>query len=98
MSCPIARTEIGRPSRRNRAFLQVLSGCPLSPHTATVELRRLVSMQTRRAFLVAALSVAVSLPLAADWPNTERVDLDAVYRIKEEGLQRSTGTARVRTA
>jgi carboxypeptidase Q len=46
-------------------------------------------MQTRRAFLVAALSVAVSLPLAADWPNTERVDLDAVYRIKEEGLQRS---------
>src|SRR6476659_4663652 len=45
--------------------------------------------QTRRAFLVAALSVAVSLPLAADWPNTERVDLDAVYRIKEEGLQRS---------
>src|SRR4029453_8561779 len=89
MSCPIARTEIGRPSRRNRDFLQVLSGCPLSPRTATVELRRLVSMQTRRAFLVAALSVAVSLPLAADWPNTERVDLDAVYRIKEEGLQRS---------
>src|SRR4029450_13339142 len=47
-------------------------------------------METRRAFLIAALSVAVSLPLAADWPNTERVDLDAVYRIKDEGLQRPT--------
>jgi hypothetical protein len=31
----------------------------------------------------------VGLPLAAEWPTTERVDLDAVYRIKDEGLQRS---------
>jgi len=35
---------------------------------------------------MAALCV---LPLAADWPLTERIDLDAIYRIKEEGLQRS---------
>jgi len=47
-------------------------------------------MQTRRTFLVAVLlSVVVAFPLAADWPITERVDLDALYRIKDEGLQRS---------
>jgi carboxypeptidase Q len=47
-------------------------------------------MPTRRTFLVAALfAVVVGLPLAADWPNTEKVDLDAIYRIKDEGLQRS---------
>src|SRR5207344_2223046 len=28
-------------------------------------------------------------PLAADWPVTEKLDLDALYRIKDEGLQRS---------
>ncbi|HEY6895474.1 MAG TPA: peptidase, partial [Rhodanobacteraceae bacterium] len=39
--------------------------------------------------LSAALTVLVGLPLAADWPITEKVDLDAVYRIKDEGLQRS---------
>lgn len=37
----------------------------------------------------AALSVLAVLPLAADWPLTEKVDLDAVYRIKDEGLQHS---------
>ena len=39
--------------------------------------------------LTAMIAVAVGLPLAADWPATEKIDLDAVYRIKEEGLQRS---------
>jgi hypothetical protein len=29
------------------------------------------------------------MPLAAQWPSADRVDLDAVYRIKDEGLQRS---------
>jgi carboxypeptidase Q len=37
----------------------------------------------------AALAAFVVLPLAADWPVTEKIDLDAVYRIKDEGLQRS---------
>ena len=47
-------------------------------------------MNTRRTFLIAASWAALAaLPLAADWPATEKVDLDAVYRIKEEGLQRS---------
>ena len=35
------------------------------------------------------IAVLVGLPLAADWPVTEKLDLDAVYRIKDEGLQRS---------
>src|SRR6267142_5163640 len=39
--------------------------------------------------LTATLAVLVVLPLAADWPVTEKIDLDAIYRIKEEGLQRS---------
>jgi carboxypeptidase Q len=37
----------------------------------------------------ALIGLLVSLPLAADWPVTEQLDLDAIYRIKEEGLQRS---------
>jgi len=39
--------------------------------------------------LVAALAVLVTLPLAAQWPATEKLDLDALYRLKDEGLQRS---------
>jgi len=35
------------------------------------------------------MGLLVGLPLAADWPVTEKLDLDAIYRIKEEGLQRS---------
>jgi hypothetical protein len=31
----------------------------------------------------------VGLPLAAQWPVTEKLDLDAIYKIKDEGLQRS---------
>ena len=40
-------------------------------------------------FFVAFFALLVGLPLTADWPTTEKVDLDAVYRIKDEGLQRS---------
>src|SRR5947207_10771282 len=39
--------------------------------------------------LTAVLAVLVGLPLTAQWPATEKLDLDAVYKIKEEGLQRS---------
>src|SRR4029453_6273909 len=47
-------------------------------------------MKFHRTFaLTALIAVLVSLPLAADWPVTEKIDLDAIYRIKEEGLQRS---------
>jgi carboxypeptidase Q len=47
-------------------------------------------MSVRRTLvLTAAIAVLVGLPLAADWPVSEKLDLDAIYRIKEEGLQRS---------
>ena len=47
-------------------------------------------MHYRRTFATTALiAVLVGLPLAADWPATEKPDLDAIYRIKDEGLQRS---------
>jgi carboxypeptidase Q len=47
-------------------------------------------MTLRRTLAVAAaLSALVVLPLAADWPVSEKIDLDALYRIKDEGLQRS---------
>jgi hypothetical protein len=47
-------------------------------------------MPFRRTFALSAIiAVLVGLPLAADWPVTEKLDLDAIYRIKEEGLQRS---------
>jgi len=47
-------------------------------------------MKIHRTFaLTTVIAVLVGLPLAADWPVTEKLDLDAVYRIKEEGLQRS---------
>ena len=39
--------------------------------------------------LTFVLSLLVGLPLAAQWPVTEKLDLDAIYKIKEEGLQRS---------
>jgi carboxypeptidase Q len=48
-------------------------------------------MKIHRTLAFAAiLGVIIGLPLAADWPITEKLDLDAIYRIKEEGLQRST--------
>ena len=47
-------------------------------------------MKIHHAFaLTAMMAVLVGLPLAADWPATETLDLDAIYRLKEEGLQRS---------
>ena len=47
-------------------------------------------MNIRRAFAaVVALIALLVLPLRAQWPVTERPDLDALYRIKQEGLQRS---------
>ena len=39
--------------------------------------------------LVAVVAALAVLPLGAQWPVTEKIDLDAIYRIKEEGLQRS---------
>src|SRR6266704_1948137 len=49
-------------------------------------------MQVRRTLALGAIiAVLVGFPLAADWPVTEKLDLDAIYRIKEEGLQRSKG-------
>jgi hypothetical protein len=47
-------------------------------------------MKIHRTFApTAVIAVLVGLPLAADWPVTEKMDLDAVYRLKDEGLQRS---------
>jgi len=49
-------------------------------------------MQFRRGFTLSAavlLLVSFPLPLSAQWPITEKLDLDAIYRIKDEGLQRS---------
>jgi carboxypeptidase Q len=39
--------------------------------------------------LVALFAAIFALPLAAQWQSGDKVDLDAVYRIKDEGLQRS---------
>jgi carboxypeptidase Q len=47
-------------------------------------------MKIHRTFvLTTVMAVLVGLPLAADWPVTEKLDLDAIYRIKDEGLQHS---------
>src|SRR5512138_1592668 len=47
-------------------------------------------MLRRRVFAAAALiALLLGLPVAAQWPATEKLDLDAIYRIKDEGLQRS---------
>jgi carboxypeptidase Q len=43
----------------------------------------------RTAASTALIALIVTLPLAAEWPVSEKLDLDAIYRIKEEGLQRS---------
>jgi carboxypeptidase Q len=43
-------------------------------------------MRTAKTIAI-TLTVLLGLPLAAQWQ--ERVDLDAIYKIKEEGLQRS---------
>ncbi len=46
-------------------------------------------MTIRRTLALSVVFALLGLPLAADWPVTEKIDLDAVYRIKDEGLQRS---------
>lgn len=43
----------------------------------------------RTAAVAVALAALVVLPLAAQRPAPEKIDLDAVYRIKDEGLSRS---------
>jgi carboxypeptidase Q len=46
-------------------------------------------MYLRRFFASTTLLALLAAPLAAQWPATEKLDLDAVFRIKDEGLQRS---------
>src|SRR6478609_9210951 len=47
-------------------------------------------MKTRHtAVLSLVVTLVIGLPLAADWPTSESIDLNAVYQIKDEGLQRS---------
>jgi carboxypeptidase Q len=47
-------------------------------------------MKTHRTLaLTVMFAVLIGLPLAAEWPISEKIDLDAVYRIKAEGLQHS---------
>ncbi len=49
-----------------------------------------MSMRTRRALtLVIALIVLIGINVAAQWPSTEKLDLDAIYRIKQEGFNAS---------
>jgi carboxypeptidase Q len=43
----------------------------------------------RLAAVATLFALVASLPHAADGPVTEKTDLDALYRIKDEGLQRS---------
>jgi carboxypeptidase Q len=47
-------------------------------------------MKTRHpAILAAAFAALLGLPLAAQWTASDKPDLDATYRIKDEGFQRS---------
>jgi hypothetical protein len=47
-------------------------------------------MKIRRTLALSAmLLILVGLPLAADRPVSETIDFDAIYRIKDEGLQHS---------
>ena len=47
-------------------------------------------MNAPRTLTTTAMLVALAvLPLAGQWSSTEKLDLDAIYRIKDEGLQRS---------
>jgi carboxypeptidase Q len=43
----------------------------------------------RTLVLTALLSLLVGMPLTAQWAITEKLDFDAIYKIKDEGLQRS---------
>jgi len=47
-------------------------------------------MKTRlMSIVIAACVVVLTPPLAADSPTAEKIDYDAIYRIKEQGLQHS---------
>jgi hypothetical protein len=46
-------------------------------------------MTFKGAFAATGVVTLLGVSIAADWPVTEKPDLDAIYRIKEEGLQRS---------
>src|SRR5215831_6631315 len=46
-------------------------------------------MLCRRTATLAAVVAALVAPVAAQFGTSEKVDLDAIYRIKDEGLQRS---------
>jgi hypothetical protein len=48
-----------------------------------------VNHRVRRAALSAALASLLIMPAAAEWPASESLDLDAIYRLKDEGFQRS---------
>jgi len=49
-----------------------------------------MTTQYRRTFALGLLiSALVAIPLAAQWTPAEKLDLDAIYRLKDEGLQRS---------
>src|SRR5581483_4473543 len=49
----------------------------------------LTPMLTRRALVVPFVLAALVVPVAAQLGSSEKGDLEAIYRIKEEGLQRS---------
>src|SRR5215510_5334100 len=44
---------------------------------------------SRSVGITAVFGALLVLPLAAQWSSADRPDLDAVFRIKDEGLQRS---------
>src|SRR5947209_18115482 len=46
-------------------------------------------MNLKHVLIGITVAASATLPLAAQWPSAEKIDLDAVYRIKEEGLDRS---------
>jgi hypothetical protein len=46
-------------------------------------------MYIRRALTSIVAIAALGIPLSAQWAVTEKLDLDAIYKIKDEGLQRS---------
>src|SRR3954451_13931922 len=46
-------------------------------------------MYFRRMFVATVVVAALGAPMAAQWPVAEKLDLDAIYKIKDEGLQRS---------
>src|SRR5215468_12262744 len=46
-------------------------------------------MILKRVLVAMTLAASAGLPLAAQWPPAEKIDLDAIYRIKDEGLNRS---------